>query len=185
MFYMIGAILFLSCENDLREVDRITNVKAEENVNISKHVTVIYSDSARVKAELTSPELREYPDSTGMYEFKKGVVIRFFDEFGKESQRVKADYANQNSTTGLTTFRKNVVVNMSDGSVIKTEELFYDEKKERYYNSVPITFDFKDQRGALQALSFSSDAQFKHIEGESMTGFFIPSGQSQLPAFGN
>ncbi|MEJ5054933.1 LPS export ABC transporter periplasmic protein LptC [Sphingobacterium sp. MYb382] len=184
MFFMIGAILFLSCENDLREVDRIANIKAEENVNISKHVTVIYSDSARVKAELTSPELREYPDSTGSYEFKKGVVIRFFDELGKESQRVKADYAIQNSNTGLTTFRKNVVVNMSDGSIIKTEELFFDEKKEIYYNTVPITFDFKDQRGSLYALSFTSDSQFKHIEGQNMTGFFIPSGQSQMPAFG-
>lgn len=78
VFYAVGALLFFSCENDLKEVDRIANIKAEENVNISKHVNVIYSDSAVVKAELTGPELREYPDSTGKFEFRKGVLVRFF-----------------------------------------------------------------------------------------------------------
>lgn len=129
VFYAVGALLFFSCENDLKEVDRIANIKAEENVNISKHVNVIYSDSAVVKAELTGPELREYPDSTGKFEFRKGVLVRFFDVNGKEAQRIKSDYAVQRNNEGITEFRKNVVVNMADGSIIKTEELFFDEKK--------------------------------------------------------
>lgn len=182
---LLGTILFMACENDLRDIEKIANIQQEENVNISTDVTVIYSDSASVKAEMTAPELREYPDSIAMYEFQKGVLIRFFDEQGSESQRIRSDYAIQKINDGLTEFRKNVVVNMVDGSVIKTEELFYDEKKNIYYNSVPITFDFKDQRGSLQATSFISDTDFKKIDGQNMTGFYIPSGDQQLPSFGN
>ena len=184
MCSLFGAILFMACENDLRDVEKIANIQQEENVNISKDVSVIYSDSATVKAELTGPELREYPDSVGMYEFQKGVLIRFFDEDGKESQRIRSDYAVQKVKEELIEFRKNVVVNMVDGSVIKTEELFLDQKKNIYYNSVPITFDFKDQRGSLQATSFISDTDFKKIDGQNMTGFFIPSNEQQLPSFG-
>lgn len=180
----IGLFLLMSCENDLREVEKIANIQQEENVNISKNVTVTYSDSAQVKAELTSPELREYPDSLGIYEFQKGVLIRFFDEFGKESQRIRSDFAVQKVKEGLTEFRKNVLVNMADGSIIKTEELFYDEENQRYYNTQPITFDFKDERGSLQATSFTSDAGFKKIDGQNMTGFYIPSGEQTFPAFG-
>ncbi|HLT86575.1 MAG TPA: LPS export ABC transporter periplasmic protein LptC [Sphingobacterium sp.] len=185
IYVLLGAILFVACENDLRDVEKIANIQQEENVNISKDVTVIYSDSARVKAELTAPELREYPDSIAMYEFQKGVLIRFFDEEGKESQRIRSEYAIQKINEGLTEFRKNVVVNMVDGSIIKTEELYFDEKKNIYYNTVPITFDFKDQRGSLQATSFISDSDFKKIDGQNMTGFFIPSSDQQLPSFGN
>src|SRR5690606_41369917 len=87
---------------------------------------------------LTGPELRIYHDSTGNYEFQKGLQIIFFDNDGKETQRIKSDYGVQRSIEGITEFRKNVVINMADGSVIKTEELFYDEKKKEYYNSVPI-----------------------------------------------
>lgn len=185
VYVLLGTISFMACENDLRDVEKIANIQQEENVNISTDVTVIYSDSASVKAELTSAELREYPDSIGMYEFEKGVLIRFFDEQGNESQRIRSDYAVQKINEGLTEFRKNVVVTMVDGSVIKTEELFFDENKNIYYNSVPITFDFKDQRGSLQATSFISDSDFKKIDGQNMTGFYVPSDDQHLPSFGN
>lgn len=175
----------MGCENDLRDVEKIANIQQEENVNLSKDVTVIYSDSAIVKAELTSPELREYPDSIAMYEFQKGVLIRFFDEEATESQRIRSDYALQKVEEGLTEFRKNVVLTMADGSIIKTEELFYDEKKQIYYNTLPITFEMKDGRGSFQATSFISDANFKKIDGQNMTGYYIPSDDQQFPSFGN
>ena len=182
---VFGVLFLLSCENDLKDVEKLINIKKEENVNISKDVTVIYSDSAIVKAQLTSPELREYPDSVGIYEFKKGVLIKFYDEKGLETQRIKADEAVQRMNEGITEFRKNVVVNMADGSIINTEELFYDEKKSIYYNSVPITMQFKDQRGNLQATSFISDLNFEKIDGKNMTGYYVPSSNSGLPSFGN
>ena len=182
---LAAALLIMACENDLRDVEKLANIQQEENVNISKDVTVVYSDSAKVKAELTSPELREYPDSIGQYEFKKGVLIRFFDEFGKESQRIRSDYALQKVKEGLTEFRKNVVVTMADGSVINTEELFYDEENQRYYNTVPISFHFKDQRGSAHANSFTSDINFKKIHGPGMTGDYLPSDKQQFPTFGN
>ncbi|MFD2593715.1 LPS export ABC transporter periplasmic protein LptC [Sphingobacterium griseoflavum] len=179
-----GTALFVACENDLRDVEKLANIQQEENVNISKDVTVTYSDSAVVKAELTAPELREYPDSVGLYEFKKGTVIRFFDENGAESQRVKSDYATQRPKEGLTEFRGNVVITMANGSIIKTEELFFDEKKNIYYNTVPIVFDLKDGRGSFQATSFVSDTDFKKIDGQNMTGYYIPSNSQQFPMMG-
>ena len=83
----LGTLCFMSCENDLKDIDRMANIKVEENVNISKDVTVTYSDSAIVKAQLTAAELREYPDSLGIYEFKKGFsgnVIEYVGEFELE-----------------------------------------------------------------------------------------------------
>lgn len=185
----IGVFLLnTSCENDLREVSKIENIQQEEAVDISKDVRVVLSDSAVVKAQLTGPEMRVYHDTTGNknsnYEFQKGVQIIFYDAMGKESQRIRADYGKQRVLDGITEFRKNVVVTMADGSIIKTEELNYDEKQKKYYNSVPITFEFKDSRGNLQATSFISDTEFKNIIGQHMTGFVIPSSNS-LPSFGN
>ncbi|WP_051146149.1 LPS export ABC transporter periplasmic protein LptC [Sphingobacterium paucimobilis] len=185
----IGGFLLYSCENDLREVSKIENIQQEEAVDISKDVKIIVSDSAIVKAQLTGPEMRVYHDTTGNknsnYEFQKGLQIIFYDSEGKESQRIRSDYGKQRVLDGITEFKKNVVVNMSDGSIIKTEELYYDEKKKIYYNDVPISFEFKDARGNLQATSFTSDTDFKNINGQNMTGFYISSGNSQLPSFGN
>lgn len=185
LFYAFVLLLSTSaCVNDMKDIERIANIQEEEAVDISKNVKVIYSDSAQVKAELKAPEMRTYHDTSSNFEFKKGVEIVFFGEDGEEAQRIKSDYAIQRQSVGLTEFRYNVVVTMADGSVIKTEELFHDEKGERYYNTVPIVFLFNDDRGNLQASSFTSDLDFKKIDGENMTGYYIPSQDSQFPSFG-
>lgn len=178
-------VVSLSCENDLRDVAKVANIQEEEQVNISNDVIITYSDSAVVKAELTSPEMREYPDSIGLLEFQKGLVIHLFDEEGKQTQKVVADYGVQRINTNLTELRKNVVVTTADGGVIKTEELFYDQDKNIYYNTVPISFDFKDGRGSFHATSFISDAGFKKIDGQNATAVYIPTEDSQFPTFGN
>ncbi len=172
----------------MKDINAIENIQQEEAVDIYKDVKIIYSDSAIVKAQLTGPELKIYHDTTAgrnnNYEFEKGLQIIFYDADGKETQRIRSDYGLQRAKEGITEFRKNVVINMADGSVIKSEEIFYDENQKIYYNTVPITMDFKDARGSLQATSFKSDTDFRNIQGENMTGFIIPSGESQIPSFG-
>lgn len=186
---LMGVLLLISCENDLREVSKIENIQQEEAVDISKHVRIVLSDSAVVKAELTGPEMRIYHDTTGTqtgnYEFPKGLQIVFFDENRVESQRIRSDYGLQRAKDNIIEFRRNVVITMANGSIIKTEEFLYDQDNERYYNTVPITFEMKDGRGNFQGTSFTSDANFNNIKADNMTGFYLPSSDSQFPSFGN
>lgn len=180
----IGLLLMSGCENDMRDVAMIENIQEEEAVDIYHHVRIIYSDSTLVKAEVSGPELRIYHDSTGNYEFQKGIQIILYDENTVETQRVNAKYGLQRTKEGITEFRDNVVITMADGSIIKTEELFYDENLKEYYNSVPISMDFTDNRGSVYATSFRSDDKFENVRGESMTGFYRPSNSSQFPSIG-
>lgn len=186
---LMGVLLLNSCENDLRDVSKIENIQKEEAVDISKDVRIVVSDSAVVKAELTGPEMRIYHDTTGNqngdYEFPKGLQIIFFDANTIESQRIKSDYGLQRAKDNVIEFRRNVVITMANGSIIKTEEFFYDQDKKTYYNTVPITFEMKDGRGNFQGTSFTSDSDFNNIKADNMTGFYVPSDNSQFPSFGN
>lgn len=180
----VGAIFFTACEPDLKEVDRIANLKKEEAVDISRHVHVIYSDSAVVKAEMSAPEMRIKHDSTQVYEFPQGIKIIFYDKDVRETQRITSDYAIQHEAAKTTTFKKNVVVTMADGSIIKTDEIVYDEAHESFYNHMPITAYFKDNRGNLQGSSFTSDKDFKKINIQNSTGVMIVKDNSMFPSFG-
>lgn len=180
----VGAIFFTACEPDLKEVDRIANLKKEEAVDISRHVNVIYSDSTVVKAEMSAPEMRIKHDSTQVYEFPQGIKIIFYDKDVRETQRITSDYAIQHEAAKTTTFKKNVVVTMADGSIIKTDEIIYDEANESFYNHIPITAYFKDNRGNLQGSSFTSDKDFKKINIQNSTGVMIVKDNSMFPSFG-
>src|SRR5690606_8658670 len=170
---IIGVAMTISCETDLKEVDRIAAIQAEEPVDISKQVTVIYSDSALVKAKLTAPEMRHYNVEKPYYEFQQGVTIVFFDETGAEIQRITSNYAIQKEAEELTEFRDNVVITRADGSIIKTEELIHDQKANTFYNHAPIEAYFKDGRGNLMGSSFHSDGNFENIEVQNSTGLYI------------
>jgi len=167
----VGTILFTSCETDLKEVDRIAAIQAEEPVDISQNVTVIYSDSALVKAQMTAPEMRHYNVEKPYYEFQKGVTIIFFDETGAETQRITADYAIQKEAEELTEFKRNVVITRADGAVIKTEELIHDQKANTFYNHVPIAFYSKNNN--FMAESFHSDGNFEDIQAKNSTFLYV------------
>mgnify|MGYP003939871639 CR=1 FL=1 len=181
LVFLLAALL-VSCETDLKEVDRIAAIQAEEPVDISTGVTVVYSDSALVKAKMTAPEMRHYNVEEPYYEFQKGVTIVFYDENGRETQRITADYAIQKEAQELTEFRRNVVITRADGSVIKTEELIHDQKANTFYNHIPIEAYFKDGRGNFMGSSFHSDGNFENIEVQNSTGLYIFE-DGQGPAF--
>src|SRR5690606_41928259 len=94
-------------------------------------------------------------------------------------------YALQKRIEGLTEFRKNVVITKVDGTIIKTEELIYDEKNKKYFGSQPITAEYNDGRTSAQGTSFTADADFNDIRFMNGTAIHIPSADSQLPSFGN
>jgi|SRR5690606_21596020 len=171
-----------SCETDLKEVDRIAAIQAEEPVDISTGVTVVFSDSAVVQAKMTAPEMRHYNVDEPYYEFQKGVTIQFYDEQGIESQRITADYAIQKEAEELIEFRGNVVITRADGSVIKTEELIHNQKENTFYNHVPITAFFKDGRGDFMGSSFQADGKFENIVVQNSTGLYIFE-EGRSPAF--
>ncbi len=185
---LLGALLLTSCEPDLKEVDRIANLKKEEAVDISRHVDIIYSDSTRVKANLTAPEMRIKHDSTEIYEFPKSIKIIFYDENLKETQRITSDHAIRREKEKTTIFTKNVVVTMADGSVLKTEEIVYDEgakdPNKTFYNNLPVTAFFKDQRGNLSGSSFTSDKDLLHANIQNATGVVIIKDNSLFPSIG-
>lgn len=183
-FMVLGAVLSFACENTAEDIDRLANIAPEEAVDISKQVTVIYSDSAMVKAQLTAPEMRVYHDSTGAYEFKQGLLIIFYDEQTEELQRITSKYAIQRPNEGLIEFRDDVVITRNDGMVVKTNELIYQEDEDRYYGSQPITVESNQGRTTAQGTSFTSDGQFNNIVFDNGTALHYPSAESQLPSFG-
>lgn len=167
---MVFGVLY-SCESDLAEVDRIASIQAEEPVDISTGVTIIFSDSATVKARIVAPEMRNYNAvEEPYYEFQKGITIYFYDEQGHETQHITSDYAVRRELAQLVEFRNNVVITRADGVQIKTEELIHDEGANTFYNQMPIAGYSKDGRNTFQGSSFFSDGEFKNIEIQNTTG---------------
>lgn len=152
-------IFFSSCENDLKEVERIANIDAEEPIDISYGVSVLYSDSAVVKAKLISTEMIKHNVDSPFYEFPKDVLLIFYDKDKKEERRVTSKYGLYFEKKNLVELRHNVVVTMADGTIFKSEELFWDNDKRIFYNKLPLTITSPDG-SILEGNFFEADENF-------------------------
>lgn len=167
-----------SCENDLRDIEKISSKKTEVQVDKSYGVEIIFSDSAKVKGKLITPELHMYKTANPYQDMPKGVTVIFFDENQKETQRITADQGIRRENEKVIELRKNVVVTTIKGDVFKSEELFYDENKQIFYSNLLVNITKLDGTN-IYGTKFQSDQNFINPVIDQATGN-IPTG-GKLP----
>lgn len=166
--FSIGIVLQFACENNLREVEKISAKKLIVPVDKSTGVEIIYSDSAHVKAKLITPELLNFKTEKPYIEMRKGVTVIFFDQNQQESSRVRSDYAIRRERENRVELRRNVVVTTIKGETFKSDELIWDETKKRFFSNKLVSITSKDN--VLHGTSFWANEDFSYYEIVQSTG---------------
>ena len=106
----------------------------------STGVYVFYSDSAKVKAHMTTPLMIDHDGYRQNLPEKcpKGVKIIFYDDDLKEKGTITSDYAIRYEKQNTVTFRKNVVATNAQGETFKSEELIYDQNAKKIYSNKAV-----------------------------------------------
>jgi len=130
----LATVLF-SCENDIEVVNAITNLNIAPELS-GTEVEILYSDSAKLKVRIVTPELKKFrkSDNKPYIEFPKGMHVYFYDDSMTVNAEVSARYAIYWEIPKLWEARNNVVVVNVKGDKLNTEQLFWDENKEIIYS---------------------------------------------------
>jgi LPS export ABC transporter protein LptC len=135
--------MLASCENDLKDVEKIASHNRGVPVDITYGVTAIYSDSAVVKAKLSTPIFKSYKTKNPYSVMPEGVTIIFYDEKQKESGRITSEMAIRREKEQVVEFRKNVVVTDNQGNTFKSEELLWYEALHKIISRKPVVITDK------------------------------------------
>src|SRR5215217_3972805 len=158
-----------SCgEDDLKKTTKLSN-KISLNVDRTKGVEIIYSDSAKVKAQGFAPILDKVTPTNkpGYQEMPKGVKINFLDEFMKIKGSITSDYAIMRDSERTATFKRNVVV-VNENMTFNTEELVWDHNKKLFLP--PRGIVTKPDGTLLKAIDFSATEDFNLINWKDGSG---------------
>jgi len=161
LIFGLLSFCFAACENDLSKVKEI-ELKQKEEVEITKGAEIIYSDSAKVKAKLTTPILYNHKTANPYYEMPKGIEVIFYDENLKQTSKVTSEYAIRKENEKVVELKKNVVATNAEGKTFKSEELIWDENLKRFYSNrvVTITTD----KATISGTSFWATEDFSYYE---------------------
>jgi LPS export ABC transporter protein LptC len=156
-----GMALIMGCENDLKDIQKISASEVNKPIERYTDVDVIYSDSAKVKAHMTAPLMLNYKVKKPYTEMPKGVKVTFYDNNLNVSSNIVADYAIRREQEKVIELRKNVVGTNIKGDTFTSDELIWDENTRQIHSSKQVHVKMAD--GSItDGTSFTSDENFDH-----------------------
>ncbi len=162
LYFTIVSLLSLACgSGDLKKVKQIT-LEEKVQVDSTRGAEIIYSDSAKVKANLKAPLLLYFKTKSPYYEMPEGIDVVFYDDNLKPSSNVVADYAIRRENEKLVELRKNVVAKNAEGKTFKSEELFWDENTKKFYSNTLVTI--VTEQATISGTSFWALEDFSYYE---------------------
>lgn len=128
--------LLISCENDIEKIRSLTDPTDLPEIS-ARNMEIVYTDSARLKVILEAASIRRYSNVERPYtEFPDGLFVRFFNDSMQVESEIKADYAIYYTEERLWEARGDVVANnIEKREKLNTEELFWDENKEKIFSN--------------------------------------------------
>lgn len=161
VFCVISFVFLTGCENDLNNV-RAIELRQQGEVEFTQEAEIIFSDSAKVKAKLKTPELYNHKIKDPYYEMPKGIEVVFFDEFQKQSSKVTSEYAIRKENQRIIELRKNVVAVNNKGETFRSEELIWDENLKRFYSNKVV--HISTNKATISGTSFWATEDFSYYE---------------------
>ncbi|MCL5130182.1 MULTISPECIES: LPS export ABC transporter periplasmic protein LptC [unclassified Algibacter] len=159
--------MFFSCNNSLKEVQKI-GVSENEPIGVAENINLKHTDSGRVTTNLISTKMLDYSNRDfPYYEFVDDFTLYIYGDDDTKST-VVADYAIIYTDTDLIDLQGHVVITMHDGSSLKSDQLFYDQRKEWLFTNNPVTY--KTKTDEIHGNGFDSDTKFKKAEVLEVTG---------------
>ena len=129
---MVG-MLVSSCENDIEDVNRLTNFKALPLQSIY-YSRITYTDSGRVKLVIEAGHIDRYPMGEDPFdEFTAGIRVLSYGKEGNLESEIIADRATNYPKRDFMIARDSVVLKDKEGKMHNTELLNWDNKTSKIY----------------------------------------------------
>lgn len=171
--------MFFCCTNSANEV---RDLLADENkpIGIAKNANHKYKDSGYITSRLITPLLHDFSNRKNhpYNEFPIGIKVVTINKNGIDSTTVTGNYGISYNKTAISEIKGNVVVvNHTDGVVLETNQLFWDQKEKYFFTE--DGFRLTTQRDTIQGFGFEAKQDLSKWVAKDITGD-IQANQNEL-----
>ncbi|MCX6269155.1 MAG: LPS export ABC transporter periplasmic protein LptC [Bacteroidetes bacterium] len=171
IFYsLIPAAIFIlvSCSKAPLENDTLL-VQENDPVMSAHNIDVLFSDSGKIQAQLTSPLMNRFTGENPYLEFPKGFKIYMFDSVRQITSTITGNRGMRNESAHIMEAWGNVVVrNEKKNEQINTEHLIWEEKRHKIRSDVKVKITRPDQ--ILYGTQMESNESFTNYSIQNPTG---------------
>ena len=167
--FAFGALVFLSCTNDLNDVMRLPGNKLSPS-QVGDSVTMLYTDSAKIKIMLKANRMLMFQKNVSepITVLPKGVFVTFFDEDEKVSATLKANYGVRYDVSKRMEVKYAVEVVNRNGEKLETEKLVWNEISKKIYTDAFVKIT--TARQIIMGQGMESNQDFTQYQLKKVTG---------------
>ncbi len=169
VLFLVASFWLTGCEEKIKPsvLPTVDSRTLPQQESWNSHI--VLSDSGKVRAAIDAGYLCVYEGSQ-QTQMSEGVVVHFFDSEGKQTSVLTSERANVDEATNNLEAIGNVVVVSSDSTKLRTEHLYWDNKRQLVHT--PEFVRINSPTEALQGHGFESDQNLRHYK------IFRPTGQA-------
>lgn len=139
------AIVLISCTKSPAAGD-LVKTREDEPVMSARNIDVLFSDSGKIEARLTSPLMNRYIGENTYLEFPDGFKVFMFDSVLQTASTITANRGIRREYARTMEAWGNVVVrNEKKNEQLNTEHLVWDENQHRIWSDVKVKITKPDQ----------------------------------------
>lgn len=168
MVALVVATIFVSCENDMMAVVKLSSKDSIPDISITK-VHVKQSEFGKPTLDLIAPRMISYQSHDAYTEFPDGLRIIFFDSINQPKSELTANYGISWDSRNTMQARGNVVVrNFEKREQLNTESLVYDRNMRKVSTTEFVKITTPDR--IIMGKGMESDELFNNWVIRDVTG---------------
>ena len=162
-------MMVMSCENDLKEVNRVAGTAGSGSMETSSDGEIIYSDSAHLKVRIEYDTMIRFLDQADPKDvFPKGVIVSFYDDKEEISSILTANKAERQPRKSLIIATDSVHLVSKNGEELLTNELIWDELKKEVYTNKFVKLTRPGE--IIYSFGFRANQEFTKYEIKAISG---------------
>jgi LPS export ABC transporter protein LptC len=171
---LLSCLFVYSCENDIKDVDAL--MKRQQGVEEAFDITSYLSQEGVMKARLRSPYMLRHQSDSAYIEFPRTMHVDFYDDSTRIESILDAKYARYREYEDKVFLRDSVVViNLTKGDTLKTDELWWDQNTQEFYTDKPVEIHQPDKTVYGKGLRAAQDFSWYDIF--NITGVVLTTGE--------
>ena len=167
--FLFFLVVVISCSNDPKLVQEFVNDK-QLPIEQIKEAVLLHTENGRLKVRVVASSIERYQDIQPALIFSDHLEVYFYNDSSQLQSTLMADYASIDEEKKIMIAQNNVILISSDDKKLETDELIWDENKNKIYTDKKVKITTGKE--VIYGEGFTSTPDFKQYSITKIHGTF-------------
>ena len=167
--FLFFLVVLVSCTNDPKLVQEFV---ADKQLPIEqiKGAELLHTENGKVKVRVVASRIERFQDIEPSLIFSDHLEVYFYNDSSQLQSTLMADYASIDEGKKIMLAQNNVILISSDDKKLETDELIWDENKNKIYTDKKVKITTGKE--VVYGEGFTSTPDFKKYSITKINGTF-------------